>query len=116
MRSSNGARRWAVGNVARSAFLDSMLHRVGAREFLVDIPFKPFPISWQDTGSSVFTFATASMLLGATPAARTGRHRPPVGPGPAPSGPTTTSNAPIPCLDPPTSMSRRPSPANRSGA
>ena len=32
--------------------------------FFVDIPFKPFPVSWQDTGSGVFTLATASLFLG----------------------------------------------------
>jgi hypothetical protein len=31
-----------------------------------DIPFKPFPISWQDTGTGVFAFAFASAALLAT--------------------------------------------------
>ena len=45
---------------------NAMLHRAAtdADAFFVDIPFKPFPVSWQDTGSGVFTFATASLLLG----------------------------------------------------
>ena len=32
----------------------------------VDVPFKPFPISWQDTGTGVFSFAAAALLLLAT--------------------------------------------------
>ncbi len=32
----------------------------------VDIPFRPFPISWQDMGTSVFSFAAAALLLLAT--------------------------------------------------
>ena len=43
-----------------------MLHRAGNASdgFFVDIPFKPFPVSWQDTGSGVFTLAVASLFLG----------------------------------------------------
>ncbi len=54
-----------------SAFLgplawNAILHRAAteADGFFVDIPFKPFPVSWQDTGSGVFTLAVASLLLG----------------------------------------------------
>jgi len=45
---------------------NAMLHRAAteADAFFVDIPFKPFPVSWQDTGSGVFTFTTASLVLG----------------------------------------------------
>lgn len=45
---------------------NAMLHRAAtdADAFFVDIPFKLFPVSWQDTGSGVFTLATASLLLG----------------------------------------------------
>lgn len=45
---------------------NAMLHRAAtdADAFFVDIPFKPFPVSWQDTGSGVFTLATASLILG----------------------------------------------------
>jgi len=44
---------------------NAILHRAAtdADGFFVDIPFKPFPVSWQDTGSGVFTLATASVLL-----------------------------------------------------
>ena len=31
-----------------------------------DIPFAPFPISWQDTGTGVFAFAFATAALLAT--------------------------------------------------
>ena len=45
---------------------NAILHRAAtdADGFFVDIPFKPFPVSWQDTGSAVFTLALASVLLG----------------------------------------------------
>ena len=45
---------------------NAMLHRAAtdADAFFVDIPFKPFPVSWQDTGSGVFTLAVASLVLG----------------------------------------------------
>jgi hypothetical protein len=47
---------------------NAILHRAatGADAFFVDIPFKPFPVSWQDSGSGVFTLATASLFLGIT--------------------------------------------------
>src|SRR5215210_4063712 len=42
-----------------------MLRKTGATGlFSHDLPFKPFPISFQDTGSGVFTLAGASMVLG----------------------------------------------------
>ena len=45
---------------------NAILHRAAteADGFFVDIPFKPFPVSWQDTGSGVFTLAVASLLVG----------------------------------------------------
>ena len=45
---------------------NAILHRAAteADGFFVDIPFTPFPVSWQDTGSGVFTLALASLLLG----------------------------------------------------
>ena len=47
---------------------NAILHRAATPGdgFFVDIPFKPFPISWQDTGSGVFALATAFVLLGLT--------------------------------------------------
>lgn len=35
-------------------------------DFSHDLPFRPFPISWQDTGTGVFTLAGAALLLGLT--------------------------------------------------
>src|SRR5947208_16589354 len=45
---------------------NAILHRAAtdADGFFVDIPFTPFPVSWQDTGSGVFTLAVASLFLG----------------------------------------------------
>jgi len=47
---------------------NAILHRAGnpSDGFFVDIPFKPFPVSWQDTGSGVFTLAVACVLLDLT--------------------------------------------------
>ncbi len=35
--------------------------------FSHDLPFKPFPISWQDTGSGVFTLAGAGLVIALGP-------------------------------------------------
>jgi hypothetical protein len=45
---------------------NAILHRAvqAPNGLFVDIPFKPFPVSWQDTGSGVFTLALASVLIG----------------------------------------------------
>ncbi|TML91368.1 MAG: hypothetical protein E6G06_09915 [Actinobacteria bacterium] len=43
---------------------NAVLHRAGGNGFFVDIPFKPFPISWQDTVDGIVTFAVASVFLG----------------------------------------------------
>jgi hypothetical protein len=55
--------------VVASAFVgpiawNAILHRTEARSFFVDVPFDPFPVSWQDTGSSVFALAFAAVLVG----------------------------------------------------
>lgn len=62
-------RPWVIAASLASALAgpiawNAILHRVHGAEFFVDIPFKPFPISWQDTGSGVFTLAAASILVG----------------------------------------------------
>lgn len=45
-----------------------ILRTTGATgSFSHDLPFKPFPISWQDTGSGVFTLAGASLVLALGP-------------------------------------------------
>jgi hypothetical protein len=70
--------------VAFAAFLmpliwNVILRRTGATSaFSHDLPFKPFPVSWQDTGSGVFTLSGVSLALILTvlakkPAARAGR-------------------------------------------
>jgi hypothetical protein len=38
--------------------------------FSQDLPFKPFPISWQDTGSGVFTLAGAALVMALGPGRR----------------------------------------------
>ena len=43
---------------------NAILHRTRTGAFFVDIPFPLFPVSWQDTGSGVFTLALASVVLG----------------------------------------------------
>ena len=45
---------------------NAILHRAAteADGFFVDIPFKPFPVSWQDTGDGIVTLAVASLFLG----------------------------------------------------
>ena len=35
--------------------------------FSHDLPFRPFPISWQDTGSGVFALAALALILGLGP-------------------------------------------------
>jgi hypothetical protein len=45
-------------------FSNLILRNAGATSALShDLPFKPFPVSWQDTGSGVFTLAGASVAL-----------------------------------------------------
>jgi hypothetical protein len=58
---------------------NTILRLTGATDaFSHDLPFRPFPISWQDTGSGVFTLAGAALayaLIAAPtdPAPRTAR-------------------------------------------
>jgi len=43
---------------------NSILHWTGATQaFSHDLPFRPFPVSWQDTGSGMFTLAGAAIAL-----------------------------------------------------
>ena len=46
---------------------NAILHATHAAEFFTDAPITIFPASWQDFGSGVFSFATASLLLGLGP-------------------------------------------------
>ena len=45
---------------------NAILHRAATvpNGFFVDIPFKPFPVSWQDTVDGIVTLAVASLFLG----------------------------------------------------
>jgi hypothetical protein len=46
---------------------NAILHATHADQFFHDVPISVFPISWQDTGSGVFTVALAAVLLGFGP-------------------------------------------------
>lgn len=56
----------AAGICGGTWIWNTMLNVRHASVIDVDIPFKPFPISWQDTGTGVFAFAAATFLLLAT--------------------------------------------------
>jgi hypothetical protein len=43
---------------------NAILHATHAEEFFTDAPIAVIPASWQDTGSGVFTFAMAALVLG----------------------------------------------------
>jgi hypothetical protein len=49
-----------VGSFAWNAILQD----TGGEGFFHDAPIPVFPVSWQDTGSGVFTTAAAALLLG----------------------------------------------------
>jgi hypothetical protein len=53
----------ALGPLAWNA----ILHATRADQFFHDAPMPFFPISWQDTGSGVFTVAVAALLVGFGP-------------------------------------------------
>jgi hypothetical protein len=44
-----------------------VLRAAHATQFFTDLPFRPFPISWQDTGSGVATLAFTGLVLGYGP-------------------------------------------------
>jgi hypothetical protein len=46
---------------------NAILHATHADQFFHDAPIPVFPISWQDTGSGVFTVGVATLLLGFGP-------------------------------------------------
>jgi hypothetical protein len=46
---------------------NAILHATHANQFFHDAPIPVFPISWQDTGSGVFSLAVATVLLGFGP-------------------------------------------------
>lgn len=55
-----------VGVAAGTALWNVMLNVRHARMIDGDIPFRAFPISWQDTGTGIFSFAFAALFLLAT--------------------------------------------------
>ena len=55
-----GALAALLGPIAWNAILDA----AHGNQFFTDLPFIVFPISWQDTGSGVFTLAAAPVLYG----------------------------------------------------
>lgn len=64
-----------VMTAAVAAFLgpfawNAILRATEGRSFFVDAPVAVFPVSWQDTGSGVFTLAAAAALLGVGPLVR----------------------------------------------
>ncbi len=61
-----------IVTAALSAFLgplawNAILRVTQGSSFFVDAPIPAFPVSWQDTGSGVFTLAVAAVLLGVGP-------------------------------------------------
>lgn len=44
---------------------NAILRATHAGEFFTDAPIPVFPVSWQDTGSGVVTFAVGSFIIGA---------------------------------------------------
>ena len=40
-----------------------VLRATHASQFFTDLPFRPFPVSWQDTGSGMVAFAMTALLL-----------------------------------------------------
>ena len=64
-----------VGVAALAAFLgplawNAILRATHGSSFFVDAPIPVFPVSWQDTGSGVFTVAVGTILLGTGAMAR----------------------------------------------
>jgi hypothetical protein len=52
---------------AGPAAWNAILNTVHAPEFFTDAPIVVFSISWQDTGSGVFTLALAALVVGLGP-------------------------------------------------
>ena len=59
----------AVGFLAPLAW-QLVLRATHAREFFTDLPFPPFPVSWQDTGSGVAALALGAVVLAYGPMRR----------------------------------------------
>jgi hypothetical protein len=50
-----------VGAVLAVLGRQAVLHVTHAWEFFTDLPFAPFPVSWQDTGSGVTALAVTAL-------------------------------------------------------
>ncbi|MDQ0381448.1 hypothetical protein [Amycolatopsis thermophila] len=57
----------AAGAVLGPAAWNAILRATDASQFFTDAPIPFFPISWQDTGSGVFTLAALALLLSLGP-------------------------------------------------
>ena len=58
----------AVAAAVASAFVapiawNAILRATDADRFFTDLPIRVFPVSWQDTGSGVFTLALATLAI-----------------------------------------------------
>jgi hypothetical protein len=60
----------AASGFAGPVAWNAILRATHANSFFVDAPVTAFPVSWQDTGSGVFTLAVAAVLLGLWPLVR----------------------------------------------
>ena len=57
----------AAGTLAGPIAWNAILRATDGRQFFTDAPIPIFPISWQDTGSGVFTLAVLTLALGFGP-------------------------------------------------
>jgi Kef-type K+ transport system membrane component KefB len=57
----------AAGVVAGPLVWNAILRATNGSQFFTDAPISFFPISWQDTGSGVFTLAVLALILGFGP-------------------------------------------------
>lgn len=65
----------AVGAFAGPVAWNAILRATAANQFFHDAPVAVFPVSWQDTGSGVFTVAVLALLLGFGPLRARPSHR-----------------------------------------
>jgi len=54
----------ALAALAGPIAWNAILRAAHGTEFFTDLPLAIFPVSWQDTGSGVFTLATAAITYG----------------------------------------------------
>jgi hypothetical protein len=57
----------AAGAIAGPVAWNAILRAAHGEQFFTDAPIIVFPISWQDTGSGVFTLAALTLALGLGP-------------------------------------------------